>query len=102
MREIDFAVPQNADLIGAERLLEEICARRGLVLAMKGSLASYPGCVHWHYRRQNQKGTLELTLFAQDRRVWAQVQDGRKAKWIDEELPELHAAIERALRDTAS
>jgi hypothetical protein len=85
-----------------ERLIEKVCARRGLVLAMKGSLSSYPGCVHWHYKRQNQKGTLELTLFAQDRRVWAKVQDGRKAPWIDQALPGLQAAIEDALNDDAS
>ena len=102
MREIDFAVPRNADFVRAERLIEKICARRGLVLAMKGSLRSYPGCVHWHYKRPDQKGTLELTLFVRDRRVWAAVQDGRKAPWIDEELPRLQAAIERALKDDAS
>lgn len=101
MQEIDFAVPRTADLVGAEQLIEEICARRGLVLAMKGSLSAYPGCVHWHYKRQKQKGTLELTLFARDRRVWAKVQDGRTASWIDEELPGLQAAIERSLRGTA-
>jgi hypothetical protein len=102
MREIDFAVPLNADLGRAERLIEGICARRGLLLAMKGSLSSYPGCVHWHYKRQNKKGTLELTLFARERRVWAKVQEGRKAPWIDEELPGLQLAIERTLKDDAS
>jgi hypothetical protein len=102
MREIHFVVPRDADLNAAERLIERICAERGLTLAMKGSLASYPGCVHWHYKRQKRKGTLELTLFARDRRVWAKVQDGRKASWIDEELPGLQAAIEGSLKDGAS
>ena len=101
MREIDFAVPCNADLSRAEQLIEKICARRGLLLAMKGSVASYPGCVHWHYKRQSHKGTLELTLFARDRRVWAKVQDGRKAPWIDEELPGLQLDVERALNSSA-
>jgi hypothetical protein len=102
MREIEFAVPRNADLVRAKRLIEKICVRRGLTLATKGSLATYPGCVHWHYKRQKQKGTLELTLFARDRRVWAKVQDGRKASWIDEELPGLQAAIEHALKNAGS
>jgi hypothetical protein len=101
MREIDFAVPRNADLGRVERLIEKICARRGLLLAMKGSLSSYPGCVHWHYKRQSHKGTLELTLFARDRRVWAKVQDGRRAPWIDEELPGLQRDVERALKSGA-
>jgi hypothetical protein len=102
MREVHFAVPRDADLEAAEKMIERICAERGLTLAMKGSLAAYPGCVHWHYKRQKQKGTLELTLFPRDRRVWAKVQDGRKAPWIDEELPRLQAAIEGLLRDTHS
>jgi hypothetical protein len=102
MREIEFAVPRNADLTQAVKLIEAICARHELILAIKGSLAAYPGCVHWHYQRQDEKGTLELTLFAHDRRVWAKIQDGRKAPWIDEELPALQWAIERALRAAAS
>jgi hypothetical protein len=102
MREIEFAVPRNADLTQAVQLIEAICARHELILAMEGSLAAYPGCAHWHYKRQDEKGTLELTLFARDRRVWAKIQDGRKAPWIDEELPALQWAIERALRAAAS
>ena len=97
MKEIEFTVPHDADLTQAVKLIEKICAQYDLILAMKGSLAAYPGCVHWHYKRQNQKGTLELTLFARDRRVWAKVQDGRKAPWIDEDLPALQWAIERAI-----
>lgn len=102
VKEIEFTVPHDADLTQAVKLIEKICAQYDLILAMKGSLAAYPGCVHWHYKRQNQKGTLELTLFARDRRVWAKVQDGRKAPWIDEDLPALQWAIERALPAAAS
>jgi hypothetical protein len=98
MREIEFAVPRDANLIDAERFIEKICLKHGLVLAMKDSLAAYPGCVHWHYKRQNQKGTLELTLFSQDRRVWVKVQEGRNAPWVQEELPGLQIAIELALK----
>jgi hypothetical protein len=102
MREIEFAVPRNADLTQVIKLIKKICTQYELILAMKGSLAAYPGCIHWHYNREKQKGTLELTLFARDRRVWAKVQDGRKAAWIDEELPALQWAIERALQAAAS
>ena len=102
MREIEFAVPRNADLTQAIKLIEKICAQHELILAMKGSLAAYPRCIHWHYKREKQKGTLELTVLARDRRVWAKVQDGRKAPWIEEELPALQWAIERALQAAAS
>jgi hypothetical protein len=95
-------VPRNADLTQAIKLIKKICAQHELILAMKGSLAAYPGCIHWHYKRKKQKGTLELTLFARDRRVWAKVQDGGKALGIEEELPALQWAIERALQAAAS
>jgi hypothetical protein len=98
MREIEFAVPRKCNLERAERLIEEVCSRRGLRAAMKASLASYPGSVHWHYKNGTQKGTLEMTLFTRDRRVWAQVQDGRRAPWINDELPPLRREIERALK----
>jgi hypothetical protein len=102
MREIEFVVPRNADLTQSVKLIENICAQHELILSMKGSLAAYPGCIHWHYKRKNQKGTLELTLFAREQRLWAKVQDGRKAPWIDEELPALQLDIQRALRADAS
>lgn len=65
---------------------------------MKTSLASYPGSIHWHYKQPKQKGTLEITLDPATHRLWATVQAGRRAPWIDAELPLLRRAIESALR----
>jgi hypothetical protein len=65
---------------------------------MKGSLAKYPDSIHWRYRKQDQKGTLELTLYIRKRRIWAKIQDGRKAPWINATLPSLRKAIEEQLR----
>ncbi|HXZ12757.1 MAG TPA: hypothetical protein VEG64_10215 [Candidatus Sulfotelmatobacter sp.] len=98
MKEIEFKVPRDCDLVRADALIEKVCAGRGLELAMKGSLAKYPGCIHWHFQRPNQKGTLELTLHRAERRIWVKVQEGRKAPWIVEELPALRRAIERGLK----
>jgi hypothetical protein len=101
LTEVEFHVPETHDLAGAEELIEKACARLGLIVAMKGSLKGYPGCVHWHYKKDDQKGTLELTLYPKGRRIWAQVQDGRRAPWIDVELPRLQRAIEERLRQGA-
>lgn len=98
MKEVEFCVPKQCDLTRVESLIERVCADRGLLIGMKGSLASYPGSIHWHFKNQKQKGTLEITLHASERRIWAQVQDGRKADWIDKELPGLQSAIEEKLR----
>jgi len=98
VREVEFRVPKHGDLAGAEHLIELACARRGLNLTMKGSLSSHPGRIHWHYKSQGQNGTLELTLYMKERRIWASVQDGRRSPWIDVELPLLKRAIEGELR----
>lgn len=98
MKEIEFKVSQKCDLTRADALIEKICAEHGLELALKGTLSKYRGCIHWHYAQPGQKGTLELTLYASARRIWAKVQEGRKAPWIGKELPALRRAIERALK----
>lgn len=102
MQEVEFTIPPNCDLTNAERLIEGACSALGLNRAMKGSLASYAGCIHWHYRNQKEKGTLELTLFARGRRIWAQVQSGRKAPWIEIALPNVQRDIELELQRTCN
>jgi hypothetical protein len=102
VKEIEFRVPKQCDLADAEGLVERACAARGLIVGMKGALAGYPGCVHWHYKKPQQKGTLEITVYPKQRRIWAQVQDGRKAPWIDQELPRVRRAIEKQLRACAA
>jgi hypothetical protein len=98
MEQIEFRVPARRDLKRADILIERVCAAHGLHAAMKGSLATYPGSIHWHYKKPKQKGTLELTLLRSQRRIWAAIHTNRKAPWIEEVLPAVRAAIERALK----
>ena len=102
MRQIEFKVPPHCDLARAERLIEKACAAHGLLAAMKGSLATYAGSVHWHYKQPKQKGTLELTLLRAQRRIWAQVHTNRTAPWIDALLPRVQDDIEKALETAAN
>jgi len=102
MREIEFKVPPDCNFARAEPLIEKACAEHGLLAAMKGSLATYAGSVHWHYKQPKQKGTLELTLLPAERRIWAQVHTNRAAPWIDELLPRIQGDIEKALEAAAN
>jgi hypothetical protein len=102
MQEVEFTIPRRCDLANAARLIEEVCSGLGLNLAMKGTLATYPGCVHWHYKKQKEKGTLELTLLPSDKRIWASVHTGRRAPWIEILLPRVQRAVELALRRTVA
>ena len=99
MFEIAFRVPAKfVQRRRAERIIEEIAKEHGLVLGMKGELAGFPGSIHWHYKKKDVSGTLELTLWPAEKKMWAQAQAGRKADWIFEELPSLRRSIEAALR----
>ena len=98
MDQIEFSVPPRCNLAAAESLIESVCAAHGLDLAMKASLAGYPGSVHWHYKQPKQRGTLELTLLRDDRRIWAQVHTNRKAPWIEAWLPRIRKEIEQGLK----
>lgn len=97
MLEIEAHVAPDADLTRAEASIEAACAAEGLRLTLKGTLKKYPGCIHWHYKKDLQPGTLEITLWPQARRLWFKVAAGRTGAWIDEILARLKIGIERAL-----
>ena len=101
MEQIEFSVPPRCDLMKVDALIERVCAAHGLHAAMKGRLATYPGSIHWHYKKPKEKGTLELTLLPSERRLWAAIHTNRQAPWIAEALNKLRADIERALKAAA-
>ncbi|HUJ51708.1 MAG TPA: hypothetical protein VLW25_15975 [Bryobacteraceae bacterium] len=101
MQQIEFSVPARCDLKKADALIERVCAAHGLEAAMKGTLATHPGSIHWHWKMPKQKGTLELTLSRADRRIWAAIHTNRQAPWIEQVLNRVRADIERALKGTA-
>jgi hypothetical protein len=102
MTEVEFAVPPGCGLSGAASLIEKACLGCGLRISTRATLRAIPDVSHWHVKRGIQSGTLELTLWEAKRRVWASVQDGRRAPWIDEALPRVKDAVETALRIAVS
>lgn len=95
MRELDVVVSDWSDASRIERRVEAVLHRQGLLLTMKGTLKSHPGCIHWHFKKGREPGTLELTLWPARRRLWIKVQSGRTAPWIDELLPPLLDELNR-------
>jgi hypothetical protein len=96
MVEIDLRMPMIGDAAAVIRRVDSVMASHGLSLAMKGSVKSYPGATHWHWKNGQQPGTLEMTYWPANRRLWLKVQAGRKAKWIGQIIPKLRAAFEMA------
>ena len=79
------------------RTIERAGESCGLSQSMKGSLRKFEGCTHWHFKKPGHSGTIELTMWSQERRVWISVQAGRRADWIKRELPEIIDMLQRAL-----
>ena len=68
----------------------------GLHIKTTGTLASYPGSLHWHIVKPGATGTLELTYWPAPKSLWFKVQAGRQSAWIDEVLPGLCRALKRS------
>jgi len=98
MIDVPIAVPESADFRRVSGKVESCCRRLGLVVGMKAELRKHPGSTHWHYKRPKQSGTLEITVWPSERRVWITVQDGRRAEWIEEIMPALGRELELAFR----
>jgi hypothetical protein len=96
VREVEINIPNIDDTAGIIRRVESVLAAHRLTLRSRGTVKSYPGCTHWHWKNATETGTLEVTLWPARRRLWFKVQAGRRAAWIDQIIPLLKAALERA------
>lgn len=56
-------------------------------------LASRPQDRHWHVRKPNQPGTIEITWQPIERRTLLIVRANRRGKWSDEEIQALSDAL---------
>ena len=83
MREIEVPLSPGASLPTVRRV-ESAAREVGLVVTLKTTLAKHPGCVHWHLKRDGERGVLEMTVWPEARRAWLSVQDGRRAEWIED------------------
>ena len=89
MREIEVMFTGSPESI--PKTVEEICEREGLTLVLKGTLAKYPGCVHWHFKRGRLPGTLEVTWWKS--RLWFKISAGRDAAWMDNVIEKLQMQL---------
>jgi hypothetical protein len=96
MIEIDVQVPSKIKTEELIHLIEQIGTQHDLVCSLKGTLRSYPGCVHWHFKKEKKTGTLEITWWEKERRLWFKVGDHRSAAWIEETMPHLKKQMETA------
>jgi hypothetical protein len=77
-----------------DQIIESLCRAHGLSITMKATLSKYPGSIHWHLKKGRDKGTLEITLWPRERRLWFSMQDGRRAEWVMESAQRIKHELE--------
>jgi hypothetical protein len=97
MVEVEIRVPPGVDWEHAEQSVEGLCAAEGLAAALKATLVRYPGSVHWHFKRAQEPGTLEITLWESAHRIWFSTRAGRAAPWIDDAMSRLRGELDGQL-----
>lgn len=94
MIEIEVHLPAGLDPKSVPIAVEQAAAKEELISAMRGTLATYPGCVHWHFKRAGEKGTLEVTWWPKMSRLWFKIADGREGPWIRSSIERLRTLLE--------
>ena len=89
MTEREFPVPADWAREEVAEQIEAILVASGLVVSLRGTLAKYPGCTHWHLKKHREKGTLEITWWPQQNRLWFKIATGRQADWMAEAMDRL-------------
>ena len=102
MIEYEIEVSKRQDDSAVEAVVQDVCRAKGLEIQTKTSLKKYPGCTHWHFRRPNARGILELTWWPGETkrrapRMWLSIHGNRKAEWMSEQIPRVKALIEKQL-----
>lgn len=97
MVEAEIRMPDGANLRAAEQLVERSCKAEGLQLTRRGTLARYPGCIHWHFSRHGERGILEITLHPSSRRLWLSVKSDRTGAWTADTMIRLQENLNQAL-----
>ncbi len=102
MDNVDVTLPDNVDLDLVPQVVEDVCACVELDQTLKTTLKKFPGCLHWHFKRSQEKGILEVTWWPratddQSSRLWLSVHGNRTADWIEQIKPQVKATIEERL-----
>ncbi|MDN4593723.1 hypothetical protein [Polycladomyces subterraneus] len=98
MQNTELEVPANCNFDHAKKVIEQCCREEGLQITLTGSLSSYPGSTHWHFKKGRERGTLEVTIWPIKNRIWFSVQKGRTSEWIEEVIQRLKHSIESRLK----
>jgi len=78
----EIQVPRATDPTHVAEIVEATIKTSGLRVAIRRSLAGDPNSQHWHLKRGEATGTLELTWSPSQNRLWASVHANRAGSWV--------------------
>lgn len=101
---LDIKLPEKLDFGLVPTVVEDVCAGANLHATMKATLKKFPRSTHWHFKKEKEKGILEVTWWPRDMgeqtsRLWISVHGNRTADWIVQFKPQLKALIEERLSE---
>jgi hypothetical protein len=91
---IDVPISPQHDPAALPARIECAIAGAGL-LAGRLELRGYLGATHWHIKRPGARGTLELTYWPAEGRLWFAIHANRRAAWI---APAIDVLAERMMQ----
>jgi hypothetical protein len=100
MVEVNIKIPETVNTAVLMDVIERVCRAHDLACTLKGTLVKYPGSLHWHFKKGQQTGTLEITWWANKEHLWFKVADGRAGAWIEETLSQMKEEIQNALHSS--
>lgn len=95
MEVIPIVLPEGVRVEAVPEVIEQSISALGLIMAMRSTLKAYPGSIHWHVRRPNHSGTLEITYDPTTQRAWFSTRAGRTKDWVMEAMEKLVIEINR-------
>jgi hypothetical protein len=97
METFEIAVPTTHDSDALIAQIERATAAEGLHSGERLTLRAFPGSIHWHLRRPNTKGVLELTHWPSQGRLWFAVHANRQAGWIAPAIERLQERLQQVV-----
>jgi hypothetical protein len=89
VKEYDLPAPSGVTPDQIEAAILEF----GLLITLRGTRRQYPGCDHWHIKRPNEPGTIELTWWPERSRLWFKIATNREAAWMDRAMDQIQSSI---------
>ena len=78
-KEIELSATIAAEAVVAA--VNQAVATLGARITLDGTLRSHPGSRHWHVQAKGQTGTLEVTFWPSQNRLWVSLHAKREGSW---------------------